>query len=180
MRITLGFKALISLAGGLVITFSQSKSPGQVLHVLAAYAIGHVVLLGIGVLAKLKREELLAQLPMATFATIIAVIASLGNSNEPPMYDKVHWLIITWGLISGAFGIWQVRRVGVDSRAGKDWGISASLVLALAAGFLMFPNLDIITTEGFFGAFLVIDGVHLALAATGPRNESVQSASDAS
>ena len=177
MRVTLGFRALASLAGGMVITFSQSKGPLQVLLVLAGLAIAQVLALAIGALVKVKRDELLSQMPLATFAAIIAVLALLNNSNTAEQFDKARWLLIIWGLISGAFGVWQVRRLGFASRAGKDWAISAGLALALAGTYLLIPQMDIITMEGLFGAYLVIDGVHLALAATGPRSQGKPTAS---
>lgn len=155
--------------GGLYITFAQNKGWYPTLLILALYCVGQLVVLAFAYALERDRSEFLASLPSAALALAVAILASVNNTNEPPIYDKIHWLLIIFGLLSGAFGLWQARRGGATLKQGGEGYISAILGLLLAAVLLLVPEMDIIATEGMFGAYLIINAVNLGIAATSPK-----------
>jgi hypothetical protein len=77
------------------------------------------------------------------------------------------YLVTGWGLVAGAFELYLARRQGFRTRTGKDALINAGLSLLLGMLFLLAP-LDIVSAVGFFGAYLVLSAIHLAIAAATP------------
>jgi uncharacterized membrane protein HdeD (DUF308 family) len=77
------------------------------------------------------------------------------------------YLVTGWGLVAGAFELYLARRSGLKTRNGKDALINAVLSLLLGLLFLVAP-LDIVSAVGFFGAYLALSGIHLAIAAATP------------
>jgi hypothetical protein len=73
-----------------------------------------------------------------------------------------------WGLIAGSFELYLARREGFKTRMGKDSLLNAGFGLLLGLLFLIAP-LDIVSAVGFFGAYLALSGIHLAIAAATPR-----------
>ena len=55
---------------------------------------------------------------------------------------------------------------GFSERSGRDYLISAFFSLALAALFLLVAP-DVVSSVGFFGAYLILLGVHWGIAAFG-------------
>jgi len=76
-------------------------------------------------------------------------------------------LITVWGLVAGAFELYLARRSGFSTTVGRDYLLSATLSIVLGLLFLVAP-LDIVSAVGFFGAYLVISGVQLGVAAASP------------
>jgi hypothetical protein len=62
--------------------------------------------------------------------------------------------------------IWGVTQSATDV-INQDL-ISASLALLLAILFALVP-MDIVSAVGFFGAYLMLSGVHLGIAAYSPK-----------
>ena len=79
-------------------------------------------------------------------------------------------LTATWGLISGAFGLYQARRFGFRALIGRDHLLSSIFALVLGALFLG-VELDAVSAVGFFGAYLALDGVHWGIAAASPKGK---------
>jgi uncharacterized membrane protein HdeD (DUF308 family) len=77
------------------------------------------------------------------------------------------FLVTGWAIIAGAFELYQARRSGFKSAAGRDLLINASFGLLLAILFLIAP-LDIVSQVGFFGAYLLMSGVHGGISAASP------------
>jgi uncharacterized membrane protein HdeD (DUF308 family) len=63
--------------------------------------------------------------------------------------------------------LYLARKAGLATRSGKDSLINAVLSLGIGMLFLIVP-LDIVSAVGFFGAYLVLSGVHLGISATTP------------
>jgi uncharacterized membrane protein HdeD (DUF308 family) len=99
-------------------------------------------------------------------------LAALIPQTEPTAQALVFvYLVAGWVVISGAMELYLANRVGFRTRSGKDGLISAALGLALGLLFLIAP-LDIVSAVSFFGTYLVISGVHLAIAALTPQKWS--------
>jgi uncharacterized membrane protein HdeD (DUF308 family) len=168
VRIQFGFRAAISFTLGIFITFSQVHSADLGLKVLGVYGI----LLGIGgaVIALYKRSGLnpLQELPSAALALLIGLFALLSTTSPSSEIVAFLALVSAWGLISGAFELYQSRRLGFKSVRGRDCLISAVLGLLLGVIFLAAP-LDAVSAVGFFGAYLAISGVHLGIASSSAK-----------
>lgn len=164
MRYQQGYRAAISFALGIFITFSQAHGADIGLIVLAAF--GFSLGLGGGALAFFQKSGLnpLQELPVATLALLIGMFSALAFSNTPNQLPAFLALVSAWGIISGAFELYQARRSGLKTVAGKDYLISAVFALLLGLLFLAVP-LDEVSAVGFFGAYLALTGVHLGIAA---------------
>ena len=165
MRLQFGFRAAVSFALGVAITFLQSHSGFVGLVTLGIFG----VLLGLGgsVIALFKRNGLnpLQELPIAALALIVGLFAFLASHDVPGQRAAFLALVAAWGLISGAFELYQARRLGFKTPHGRDLLISACVALLLGVLFLAVP-LDIVSAVGFFGAYLALSGVHLGIAAS--------------
>ena len=169
MRIQPAVKAAVSFGAGIFITFSQSHSPEVGLYTLAVY--GLVVGLSSAALAfGRKIEGALQELPMATLATLIGLFALLPAQSEAGQLSAFIALAATWGLISGAFGLYQARRFGFKQLRGRDYLLSSIFALVLGTLFLG-VELDPVSAVGFFGAYLALDGVHWGIAAASPKGK---------
>ncbi len=62
--------------------------------------------------------------------------------------------------------IWGVAQASIDL-LNRD-AISATLAILLATLFALVP-IDIVSAVGFFGAYLIVSGVHLGIAAYSPK-----------
>jgi len=107
---------------------------------------------------------------MATLATLVGIFAFLAAQSGQGELEAFLALTATWGLISGAFGLYQARRFGFKVLAGRDHLLSSLFALVLGALFLA-VELDPVSAVGFFGAYLVLDGVHWGIAATSPKGK---------
>jgi uncharacterized membrane protein HdeD (DUF308 family) len=166
---TLGVRALIFVAVGLFITFTQSHSASTGLFALAIFGIG----LAVANIAKTiweKRNYLSVEsLPLSLISLAVGLFAALIPQADPTAQALAFvYLVAGWAVIAGALELYLANRNGFRTRAGKDGLITAVLGLALGLLFLIAP-LDIVSAVGFFGAYLVICGVHLGIAALTPQ-----------
>ena len=139
------------------------------LYTLAVY--GMVIGLSSAVLAFTRKVEgALQELPMATLATLIGLFALLAAQSESGQLAAFVALTATWGLLSGAFGLYQARRFGFKELLGRDHLLSSIFALLLGVLFLA-VELDPVSAVGFFGAYLALDGVHWGIAATSPKGK---------
>jgi hypothetical protein len=164
VRYQQGFRAAISFGLGVFITFSQAHGADIGLIVLAAF--GFALGLGGGSLVFVRKAGLnpLQELPIAALALLVGMFAALSFSNTESQPQSFTSLVSAWGVISGAFELYQARRNGFKSAAGKDYLLSAVFALLLGLLFLAVP-LDEVSAVGFFGAYLALSGVHLGIAA---------------
>jgi uncharacterized membrane protein HdeD (DUF308 family) len=165
----LGVRAIVFLAVGLFITFTQSHSAATGLLALALFGIGFAVAnVATTIWAKGKYLSV-ESLPLTLIALAVGLFAALIPQTEPTAQGLAFvYLVAGWAVISGAMELYLANRAGFRTRSGKDGLISAGLGLALGLLFLI-AQLDIVSAVGFFGAYLVINGVHLAIAALTPQ-----------
>ena len=169
MQKTLGVRALIFVAVGLFITFTQSHSAPTGLFALAIFGIGLAVA-NIATTIWEKRNYLSVEsLPLTLISLAVGLLAALIPQADPTAQALAFvYLVASWAVITGALELYLANRSGFRTRAGKDGLITAVLGLALGLLFLIAP-LDIVSAVGFFGAYLVICGVHLGIAALTPQ-----------
>jgi hypothetical protein len=169
VRIQQAIRAALAFGLGVFITFSQSHSAQIGLITLGIF--GLVTGLSGALVVVIRRElSLLQELPMATLATLIGLFSLLALGIEGTQYATFMALVAAWGLISGAFALYQARRAGRKEQSGRDFLISAVFGLLLGVLFLAVP-LDIVSAVGFFGAYLALEGVHLGIAASSPKSK---------
>jgi uncharacterized membrane protein HdeD (DUF308 family) len=165
----LGVRAIVFLAVGLFITFTQSHSAATGLFALARFGIGFAVANVAATIWAKGKYLSVESLPLPLIALAVGLFAALIPQTEPTAQGLAFvYLVAGWAVISGAMELYLANRAGFRTRSGKDGLISAGLGLALGLLFLI-AQLDIVSAVGFFGAYLVINGVHLAIAALTPQ-----------
>ncbi|MEY3971936.1 MAG: hypothetical protein RLY84_329 [Actinomycetota bacterium] len=172
MRITHIPRAVFALAGGLFITFSQSHAAVIGLTVFAAFAL----LTGIATLVVERKATQRKLLPLsivkivAGLLAVIAFVQSGGFATAQTATNTQLGLLLTivagWAIVVGAIEIYLASKEGFANREGRDFLISAIFSLALAVLFLLVSP-DVVSTVGFFGAYLILLGVHWGIAAAG-------------
>jgi uncharacterized membrane protein HdeD (DUF308 family) len=166
----LGARSAVSVAVGLFITFTQSHSAATGLFALAIFGISFAVANVAATIWAKSKYLSVESLPLTLIALAVGLFAALIPQTEPTAQALAFvYLVAGWAVISGAMELYLANRSGYRTRAGKDGLISAVLGLALGLLFVIAP-LDIVSAVGFFGTYLVISGVHLAIAALTPQN----------
>jgi uncharacterized membrane protein HdeD (DUF308 family) len=165
----LGVRAFVFLAVGLFITFTQSHSAATGLFALALFGIGFAVANVAATIWAKGKYLSVESLPLTLIAMAVGLFAALIPQTEQTAQGLAFvYLVAGWALISGAMELYLANRAGFRTRSGKDGLISAGLGLAIGLLFLI-VQLEIVSAVGFFGAYLVISGVHLAIAALTPQ-----------
>jgi uncharacterized membrane protein HdeD (DUF308 family) len=170
-RVSQAARAAISLIVGLYLTFSQSHGAQVGLFALGLFGLGYAILNGLSSLIFQKGLSAIENVPLTMVALLVGIFALLSpNSvNAAAATLAFKFLVTGWGIIAGAFELFQARRAGFKNPAGRDLLINAAFGLLLALLFLVAP-LDIVSQVGFFGAYLLMSGVHGAISATSPAN----------
>ncbi len=182
MRISHFPRAVFALAGGLFITFSQSHAAVIGLSVFIAFAlltsittfiverrVGQKKLLPLSVVNLIGGFlALVAFVQSGGFATDWYATSQSGDTFSPASSQLGLFLTIVagWALVVGAIEIYLASKEGFSERSGRDFLISAFFSLALAALFLLVAP-DVVSSVGFFGAYLILLGVHWGIAAFG-------------
>lgn len=145
MRRIKSLRALASIAVGLFVTFWQAHHAAVGLVALAIFTI----LYGLRTLFGAPKY-----FPIALIALITAFISA--SSLQENSHATFILLVAIWGAAQAATDF-----------INRD-AISAVLASLLALLFALVP-LDIVSAVGFFGAYLVVSGVHLGIAAYSPK-----------
>jgi uncharacterized membrane protein HdeD (DUF308 family) len=165
----LGVRAVIFVAVGLFITFTQSHSAAIGLLALAIFGIGLAVANIVATIWDKRSYLSVESLPLTLISLAAGLFAALIPQTDPTAQALAFvYLVSSWAVVSGAIELYLANRSGFRTRTGKDGLITAVLGLGLGLLFLIVP-LDIVSAVGFFGAFLVICSVHFAIAALTPQ-----------
>jgi hypothetical protein len=138
-------RAIASIAVGLFVAFWQSHHAAVGLVALAIFTI----LYGLRTLFGSAKY-----FPIALIALVTAFLAATSLQENS---DANFVLLVA---------IWGVAQASIDW-INKD-SISAALAILLAALFAL-VQMDIVSAVGFFGAYLIVSGVHLGIAAYSPK-----------
>lgn len=176
-RVAQAARAFVSLAVGMFLTFSQSHSAEVGLLALGIFGLGFAVLNGFASVIFQKGLAAIENVPLTMVALLIGIFALLAPNTVSGALDAevvtsdalaFKFLVTGWAIIAGAFELYQARRAGFKSPSGRDLLINASFGLLLAVLFLLAP-LDIVSQVGFFGAYLLMSGVHIGISAASPQ-----------
>ena len=165
MQLSLWLRPLAAVPVGLFITFSQAHGPTVGLLSFLAFALA--LTLGFGYLTRADRT----QLPLALAAGVSAVLAGVALTQTGDALLALFLSVVGfWAAVTGAYELYLARKAGWAERAGRDFLISSVLTFGLALLFLV-ANLDSVSAVGFFGAYLILIGVHWGIAAAGPKTK---------
>jgi hypothetical protein len=175
MRQTNALRAAVSLAVGFFITFSQSHAASIGLLALAIFSIafattnaGASAIWGKGIAAIEAMPLTLVSLLIGIFSLMALNLDS--NLSAQGAQTAFVGLVTVWGLVSGAFELYLARRASLKTSNGREFLMSAILSAVLGLLFLVAP-LDIVSAVGFFGAYLIVSGVQLGVAAATPSSK---------
>jgi len=166
MRLNLILRTAICLEVGLFVTFSQSHNIAIGLEALTSFGVGYAMVTLFVALLQRKKLANYKNLPVTALALVIGLIAA-----QAPATDGLLWfrlLLAAWGLLSGAYEIYQAKVAGFKTMQGKELLVSASLGVILGILYLAVP-LSPLDAVGFFGAYMVVSAVHLGIAAASER-----------
>lgn len=166
MRQTNALRAAVSFAVGLFITFSQSHSANIGLLSLAIFGLAFAASNAAGSAIWGKGMAAIEAMPLTLVSLLIGIFAIMASSSEAASTAFIG-LVTVWGLVSGAFELYLARRASLKSAIGREYILSAVLSIVLGLLFLVAP-LDIVSAVGFFGAYLIVSGVQLGVAAASP------------
>lgn len=172
MRAILASRAALSLGIGVWITFDQYFRVHNAtfgLLALAVFGLGFALLNGVTTSIWGRGLVAIENMPLTVVAFLVGLLAALVPSASGQITPEASFLamVTIWGIISGAFELYLARRAGFRSTEGRDSLINACMGLALGVLFLL-AQPDIVSAVGFFGAYLVMTGVHLGIAAASP------------
>lgn len=165
-QLTVSIQAAVAFAVGILITFSQVHNAFVANLGLLILSIGWAVA---SVLAsfssKLGKQALFSRLFIAIASIAMAIFAAeaLSQQNQPTVIP-----IYFWGLFGAIAELNFARLEQRKSPERRDALISAGLAFGLFLSQQFVPAADIVGRVGFFGAYAVILGVHLGLAAATP------------
>lgn len=167
MRIVHLPRAVFALLGGLFITFSQSHAAVVGLAVFALFTLLSSIGLFISEL-KLKPKKLLPISVVSLIAAAMSGVAIFQTLDSESDSARLVFLMLVagWALITGAIELYLASREGFSERGGRDYLISAIFSLALG-GLFIIASPDVVSAVGFFGAYLILLGVHWGIASAG-------------
>jgi hypothetical protein len=168
MRQSNALRAAVSLGVGLFITFSQLHNATIGLLALAIFSLGFAITNSLGSIVWGKGLVAIEAMPLTVVSLLVGVFALMAMSGESAQTAFIG-LVTVWGLVSGAFELYLARRASFKSTEGREFLMSAILSATLGLLFLVAP-LDIVSAVGFFGAYLIVSGVQLGVAAATPTS----------
>lgn len=179
-----GLRAVVALAVGFAITFTPAHSAtfGLVAFGLFAVAGGAVVAAGaFGDRAERRSRGLFA---LQGILTVVAGVAALVLPEGGVRY--LVWVVSAWAIVTGALELVSGIRARGRAGAARDWMIIGGLTLILAIAFLIVPpdytqslgGIERVTGHltasvvlvGMFGAWAIVAGVLLGIAAVSARS----------
>ncbi|MFM6939405.1 MAG: hypothetical protein ACKOUD_02140 [Rhodoluna sp.] len=185
-RVAQASRAAVSLAVGFFLTFSQSHGATTGLLALGIFGLGFALFNGLSSVIFQKGLAAIENVPLTMVALLVGIFALMAPNSVGGAVDQslaagtsdalaFKFLVTGWGIIAGAFELYQSRRAGFKTAAGRDLLINASFGLLLAMLFLLAP-LDIVSQVGFFGAYLLMSGVHGGISAASPAASNASKA----
>jgi hypothetical protein len=161
VRLHLALRAIVSLPLGLFVTFFQAHGPDIGLIMLAAFA-GAMALGNLAFLLS-KQQTIADSVATLGYLPVLALsLFGLVQAEELFLALFVTGVALV-GLLTAAFEGYRAKSLGLSTRDGRDFLISSLIALALGLMFLI-ATLDSVSAVGFFGAYLILYGVHWGIA----------------
>jgi len=179
-----GLRAIVALIAGFAITFTSGHSAAFGLVVFGLFALVQGAIIAAGAFGDRTERRSRGLFALQGVLTVIAGVAALVLPEGGVHY--LVWVVSAWAIVTGALelvsGIRDRGRVG----AARDWMFLGGLTLILAIAFLIVPpdyNQALggieqvkgqltasVVLDGIFGAWAIVAGVLLGIAAASARS----------
>ncbi|HEY4224493.1 MAG TPA: DUF308 domain-containing protein [Pseudolysinimonas sp.] len=177
-------RAVVALIVGFAITFTPAHSAAFGLVAFGIFAIVEGAIVGAGALGDRSERQARGLFLVQGILTVVAGIAAVALPDGGVHY--LVWVVSAWAVVTGALELVSGIRARGRLAAARDWMILGGLTLVLAIGFLLVPpdyaqtlgGIEKIQGEltasvvlvGMFGAWAIIAGVLLGIAAVSARS----------
>ncbi|MEP6843641.1 MAG: DUF308 domain-containing protein [Pseudolysinimonas sp.] len=176
-------RAIVALIVGFAITFTPAHSSSFGLVAFGLFAVVAGAIVGAGALGDRTERRARGLFVIQGILTVIAGIAALALPEGGVHYFV--WVVSAWAIVTGALELVSGIRARGRMSAARDWMILGALTLILAVAFLVVPpdysqplgGIEQIKGEltasvvlvGMFGAWAIVAGVLLGIAAVSAR-----------
>lgn len=159
-------RSAIALATGLVIAFTGGHNAQFGLIVFGVMAL--VVSASLGFVSTLVGGSAQARGLHAWQALVSLVVGALaiGLSGSGTLF--LLWAVVIWAILVGVAEVFAGWRLPSGAALRRDWLVQGSMTVILALIVLSQPA-DSVAVIGFVGAWAIIFGVYLAIAAFSAR-----------
>ena len=177
-------RAAVALIVGLTIPFTSAHSASFGLTAFGLFAVVAGAVIAAGAFGDRTERHSRGLFALQGILTVIAGIAALVLPEGGVHYFV--WVVSAWAVVTGALELVSGIRARGRVAAARDWMILGGLTLILAIAFLVVPpdysqalgGIEQIKGEltasvvlvGIFGAWAIIAGVLLAIAAVSARS----------
>lgn len=157
-------RAIVAIAVGIVITFNEEHSAAFGLVVFGAFAIAAGLLSGASALAVSGAARVIFVVDgVVGLAAGVVALTALGTGLGILLY-----VVSVWAAITGATELYLGLRDRTRVASARDWTLVGALTCALAVVFAFIPA-DQRLVVGLIGAYAIVIGVYLAVAALSLR-----------
>lgn len=176
-------RAIVALIVGFAITFTSAHSATFGLVAFGLFAVVEGAIVGAGALGDRAERRSRGLFLVQGVLTAIAGVAALVLPDGGVHYFV--WVVSAWAVVTGALELVSGIRARGRVAAARDWMILGGLTLILAIAFLIVPpdytltlgGIEQIKGEltasvvlvGMFGAWAIVAGVLLGIAAVSAR-----------
>jgi uncharacterized membrane protein HdeD (DUF308 family) len=180
-------RALVALIVGFAITFTPAHSAGFGLVAFGLFAVVEGAIVAAGALGDRSERRSRGLFVAQGIVTVVAGIAALVLPDGGVHYFV--WVVSAWAVVTGALELVSGIRARGRVAAARDWMILGGLTLVLAVAFLVVPpdysqalgGIEQIKGQltasvvlvGMFGAWAIVAGVLLGIAAVSARNPRI-------
>lgn len=155
-------RAVLALIPAAVITFNSDHSPAFGLVVFGAFAVVNGILLSAlswRTLADSRARTLF--LVQGIVGVVLGALALIFNGGGLGYFL---YLVSVWAAVTGFLELYSGTRARGKSASARDWMSMGALTAILALVFLILPPHAVVSV-GLLGAYFVILGVYLVIAA---------------
>ena len=174
----------MALIVGFAITFTPAHSASFGLVAFGLFAIVEGAVVGAGAFGDRSERQARGLFLVQGAVTVVAGIAAIALPEGGVHY--LVWIVSAWAIVTGALELVSGIRARGRQAAARDWMILGGLTLILAIAFLLVPpdytqtlgGIEKISGQltasvvlvGMFGAWAIVAGVLLGIAAVSARS----------
>ena len=181
--LVLALRAVVALIVGFAVTFTSGHSAVFGLVVFGVFAIAEGAIITAGAFGNRPERPSRGLFVLQGVVTVVAGIAALALPEGGVHY--LVWVVSAWAVVTGALELVNGIRARGRIAAARDWMFLGGLALILAIAFLVVPPdytqtlggieqihgqlTASVVLDGIFGAWAIVLGVLLGIAAVSAR-----------
>jgi len=181
--LVLALRAVVALIVGFAVTFTSGHSAVFGLVVFGVFAIAEGAIITAGAFGNRPERPSRGLFVLQGVVTVVAGIAALALPEGGVHY--LVWVVSAWAVVTGALELVNGIRAHGRIAAARDWMFLGGLTLILAIAFLVVPPdytqtlggieqikgqlTASVVLDGIFGAWAIVLGVLLGIAAVSAR-----------